>query len=357
MIIWESFYHGYSGITNSAMKMVECLEKAGIEHRIHALKKIEESHPLYDKQATRKELGEEKVILHQLPTVNPYAHGYYSVFEFDIPPHEWWNLLRNSEILMTQSTFCKDVFQSVPGMEDKDIPIIPFPIDERFSSNGPDLKKNIKNRITGKYLSDYEFVFGSAFQWVARKKPEFMWTAFIEEFPYKEYPDIAFVCKVDIPGGVPRGFRNWKSFIPKDPRIIIVEDYIPDMADFYRSLDSYVSPTAGEGFGITIMEAMASGLPTIASKHSGNLDFTNNNNSYLVETTDWVQVGDDPQNFLPMVHDYHRWKLPKVDSIRAAMRDIYKGNGVIDKCYEAEKVKEIYSVDNVAKKLAEVFEK
>jgi glycosyltransferase involved in cell wall biosynthesis len=47
--------------------------------------------------------------------------------------------------------------------------------------------------------------------------------------------------------------------------------------------DCYVSLHRSEGFGLTLAEAMAIGKPAIGTGYSGNLDFMNAHNSYLVD--------------------------------------------------------------------------
>ncbi len=51
----------------------------------------------------------------------------------------------------------------------------------------------------------------------------------------------------------------------------------------FNACDAYVSLHRSEGFGLTLAEAMALGKPVITTGYSGNMDFTNESNSYLVK--------------------------------------------------------------------------
>ncbi len=42
-----------------------------------------------------------------------------------------------------------------------------------------------------------------------------------------------------------------------------------EKADFYRLVDAYVMPSSGEGFGFVVLEALASGIPVVASSADG----------------------------------------------------------------------------------------
>ena len=55
---------------------------------------------------------------------------------------------------------------------------------------------------------------------------------------------------------------------------------------------AYVSLHRGEGLGLTIAEAMAMGVPAIATAYGGNLDFMRDANSHLIDF-DRVAVGDE----------------------------------------------------------------
>ncbi len=52
------------------------------------------------------------------------------------------------------------------------------------------------------------------------------------------------------------------------PNVEIV-GYQTDMSSFYRRCDAFVFPTLDDGFGMALIEAMAHGLPAIATNHCG----------------------------------------------------------------------------------------
>ena len=64
-----------------------------------------------------------------------------------------------------------------------------------------------------------------------------------------------------------------------------------DIAELHKAADIFVFPSLQEGLPVALMEAMASGLPIVASKIRGNEDLiSNNQGGYLVNPTDSEQV-------------------------------------------------------------------
>ncbi len=59
-------------------------------------------------------------------------------------------------------------------------------------------------------------------------------------------------------------------------------DDVQDMVSLYHQAHVFVLPSLGEGFGLPLLEAMATGCPTIGTNYSGHLDFMNHGNSWLV---------------------------------------------------------------------------
>lgn len=53
---------------------------------------------------------------------------------------------------------------------------------------------------------------------------------------------------------------------------ITVKGWVDDVSDFYNSLSCYVQPSASEGFGIEVLEAMSHGRPVVCSRGAGAVD-------------------------------------------------------------------------------------
>jgi glycosyltransferase involved in cell wall biosynthesis len=81
--------------------------------------------------------------------------------------------------------------------------------------------------------------------------------------------------------------------------------------------DCYVSLHRAEGFGYTMAEAMFYGVPVIASGYSGNLEYMNTNNSFLVPCKEtFVKNADGP---------FQRgsvWGDPDIDVAADLMRQV-----------------------------------
>jgi len=73
------------------------------------------------------------------------------------------------------------------------------------------------------------------------------------------------------------GIRNHVKFIENVTR--------PELADFYAAADVFVLPSFSEGHSVALLEAMASGLPLVASDIEGNrVSIEDGVNGFLFET-------------------------------------------------------------------------
>lgn len=73
------------------------------------------------------------------------------------------------------------------------------------------------------------------------------------------------------------------------------------LSDYYANADVFIHPNPKEPFGIAPLEAMASGVPTVAPNSGGILSYATNDNAWLVEPTGEAfavairEVMDDPE--------------------------------------------------------------
>ncbi len=81
--------------------------------------------------------------------------------------------------------------------------------------------------------------------------------------------------------------------------------------------DCYVSLHRAEGFGLTLAEAMAIGKPAIATGYSGNVDFMDSANSYLVDYT-IGRVGPECEIYPPE----GEWAEPALEHAAELMRHV-----------------------------------
>jgi glycosyltransferase involved in cell wall biosynthesis len=111
--------------------------------------------------------------------------------------------------------------------------------------------------------------------------------------------------------------------LDKIPEVILLKGYIEAdrMPGLYTACDAFVLPSRGEAWGRPYLEAMACGLPTIGTKWSGNLEFMNEENSFLIETEGLEEIPEDVD--MP-VYRGHRWAKPSVEHLRQLMRYVFE---------------------------------
>jgi glycosyltransferase involved in cell wall biosynthesis len=90
-----------------------------------------------------------------------------------------------------------------------------------------------------------------------------------------------------------------------------------ELGGLMAACDCYASLHRAEGFGLTMAEAMAIGKPVIGTGYSGNVDFMNGENSYLVDYT-IGRVGPDCEIYPPE----GEWADPSIEHAAELMRRV-----------------------------------
>jgi len=155
---------------------------------------------------------------------------------------------------------------------------------------------------------------------IHRKNPMAAIDAFQAAFP-KDVSDVSLVVKMMNLSTANETLKAVLGKIASDHRISIINETLSrsDLFSLVKESHCFVSLHRSEGFGRNIAEAMLLGRPTICSAYSGNLDFCNDQTSFLVSGRE-VAV-------LPEQYSYSRgqmWFDPSVEEAALKMQDVYQ---------------------------------
>lgn len=166
-----------------------------------------------------------------------------------------------------------------------------------------------------------EFIFGLEGTLTFRKGPDLAVEAFQKAFPKDKYPNVGLFIKTRPMKGLPFGktleVKDGALVVDGDERIIVVTEtwnHETLIKEFYDKINAYLFLSRGEGWSMTTVQAMACGLPTIATDCSGIQDHLNNEVGYLVPTN----IVDVPNG---MVWD--KWMIrPAVDNEEYGLKGV-----------------------------------
>jgi glycosyltransferase involved in cell wall biosynthesis len=166
------------------------------------------------------------------------------------------------------------------------------------------------------------FAFLSIFEWGERKAPELLLSAFNTEFRANE--PVILICKalnVDPGVDVAQHIANLGLDLNGGQIHFSLNQVIPtyQLGCLYRSADCFVLTTRGEGWGMPVIEAMACGLPVIATDWSAHCDFMNEENAYPLPIAGLVPA----QAKCPYYAGF-RWAEPSYQHLRRLMRHVFE---------------------------------
>ena len=104
-----------------------------------------------------------------------------------------------------------------------------------------------------------------------------------------------------------------------------------NIADFYSAADIFVFPSFREGLSVSLMEAMASGLPVICSKIRGNTDLIDDQGGIFFEPGEVASIGNAIQKMIKAdsarYGSYNMEKIRSFDlkTVEATMAELYRG--------------------------------
>lgn len=165
------------------------------------------------------------------------------------------------------------------------------------------------------------FVFLFCFDFFSvleRKNPLGLIEAFKRAFAPGEGP--VLVIKSINGSSATDAYERLLARVGDRPDILILDGYLAHdhVHALMEAADCYVSLHRSEGFGLTMAESMALGKPVIATGYSGNLDFMDPRNSFLVP----FELVPIPAGCGPY-REGALWADPDIDAAASLLREVY----------------------------------
>jgi len=257
-------------------------------------------------------------ISHQWPPdFTPPDDGHWVMiqpWEYGSIPRAWLDPLRNLvDELWVPSRFVRNSFIG-SGVPAEKVHIVPNGVSAVFFEE--QLPYPLRTAKRFKFL----FVGGT----IARKGIDLLLKAYTQVFADRD--DVCLVIK-DMGVGTFYQGQTAEALIaeararPHAPEIEYLDGELSqaEMAGLYRACDCLVHPYRGEGFGLPIAEALASGIPVIVTAFGAALDFCNDENAYFVPAR--VEMLDRGRGELETVNDQF-WAQPDPDYLRFLLRHV-----------------------------------
>lgn len=232
----------------------------------------------------------------------------------ELPEEKWADVLATMDLVLAPTAYIADaVRRALP-----DTPCLPLPQSVHLPVGiRPDRKRWGLPANATVFVASFDIASD-----VARKNPLGAVAAFQGAFPGRS--DVRLVLKTQ-PNADEHLLRVQSPVVAaalQDPRIVLVQEALPydEVLSLYASADAYVSLHRSEGLGLGPMEAMALGVPVVATAYSGPMDFLTHENSILVGF-DHVPVQSDNPAYAVM-NGRTDWAEPRLNEAVEALRQL-----------------------------------
>jgi len=283
----------------------------------------------------------------------------YFFWETDQLPDEWIPYLDHYDLILTPCKYHEKMIRKANGK-----------LKVATVGQVVDIERHC---VRTKQKDLDKFVFYSIFQWTERKNPAGLLRAYWSEF--KGCRDVVLVLKTYLANTSPEQADMIKKFVadikhqfPLSVNRLRKEEDFPEvrlvtemlssdaMVDMHVNGDCFVLLHRGEGFGLPIVEAMASGRPPIATTYFACEDYLTKDNSYPVEY--WMTPVYNMAH-IPWYCGIQNWAEPNMEQAKKHMRNAYENRGeVAIKGLRARKtVEDQYSSRVFGDRMTEVLNK
>jgi glycosyltransferase involved in cell wall biosynthesis len=206
------------------------------------------------------------------------------------------------------------------GLSEARVHVVPEGVDPAVfqpTQTAPDSASSLRPSRTDEPPRPFRFLCVG--KWEVRKGIDDLARAFAREFAPDEPVELVLHCFNPYVPGFDLGGALERVSLPARARIRTSHPLpLPALAELYRACDVLVLPTKAEGWGLPIIEALACGIPAIATNYSGHTTFLNEANGYLIDVERMIAVNDP--FFYDTAEPLGVWAQPNLDHLQALMR-------------------------------------
>ena len=271
-LVWHSLVSAPSGYATSSRQLALALDRMDVDVRLAYLlgsdyAERNSGDPRIEQLRQRaKDTTLPQVLYGQGDLFHKNSGRYrvgFTMLETDGLPAEWVRQANQMDEVWAPSHFNLATFRD-SGVA-RPIHVVPLGVDPNYFHPG----------IAARRMST-RYTFLSVFEWGERKAPELLLRAYAAAFGPRD--DVLLVLKIDNRDpGVHVAQQIAALGLPADgPQVALLLNHeLPayQLGSLYRSADCFVLPSRGEGWGMPILEAMACGLPAIATDWSAQTEF------------------------------------------------------------------------------------
>lgn len=251
----------------------------------------------------------------------PLRIGYWA-WELEAFPDGWEVGFGGLDQLWCPSPFCATALGQRSPLP---VTALPHCIDwaraDRLAQLRADQGRADGRARRGPFTVFYAFDFWST---RSRKNPDGVIAAFLAAFPPGGNEAARLVLKLGSAEQFPEATADLAERCAADPRLQLITTHLPmDGFDaLYTQADVLLSLHRAEGFGLLLAEAMAAGIPAVASGYGGNLCFMPPGAAELVPCRR-VRIARSEGDYRAGWH----WAEPDLDLAAAALRRLAENPG------------------------------
>lgn len=244
----------------------------------------------------------------------------WAIFENDKLTPVYMNWLNRADLVWAPSAWARNILLA-HGLPATKVTVVPEGVDAEL------YHPHCRPWNETKLLTKFRFLMLGKFE--ERKGYTQLLDAFVKAFA--KNPKVELLIKGDYyidqqrKGAMLLDFV--KSYNAPNIRLLTGAASQEDLFVIYNMADAFVFPSRAEGWGLPLIEAMATGLPAIATNYSGQTEFLSHlEGLFMPVRHNLVPVQDPEIHRFVMDHDgdWGRWAEADVDDLADKMQEMVK---------------------------------